>query len=438
MEPIDPNRYLSFALNSPSYVLPVSIENKQGKYLTWGADNLYPQQLWKMYTGSALHGAIIDRKKYEIVANGLYSISNNPDLTAFINKNCNKKGERFNDIFDKIVLDYLIYGGFALQIIYTKVGGKIAEIYYVDYSRLRYNNDADKIKYAKDWDRYRVKTIEYDLYDKSQPNGNRIFIYSGTKTRDWYAIPEYIAALPYIKAQAEIANYNLQNIINGMAPSMLITLKNGIPTIEQQADLERAWNEKFTGSSNAGKIVLSFSDTDTPSAEITPIEQNNANERYLNLESTTISNIFTGHQIPVPSLFGLQQSGKLGIATEYTQGLGIFQNVYVKPRQRQLVGIINRLLEVNFPATEKYPVCDLDFMPLEPIGMYFDDQVLMASLMTEPELRTKLKEQGMISTIEIPAGEKTLQQSGPLTQVDISDKELQSPAKPLDNGAANQ
>lgn len=410
---------LSFALTAPSYVLPQIREVKtSGGYLSYGLDNLYPQWLTKMFYGSSLHNAITLRKRNEIVANGLYSISNNVKLTSFMNDECNRKGQAFQEIYRKITLDYLIYGGFALQVIYNKVGGKIAELYYIDYAKLRYDRDAEKIKYAKDWSQPRVKTITYDPYNADDHTGNKIFIYNGELTRDWYAIPEYVGALPYIEAQCEIANYNLQNIKNGMAPSMLISIKSGIPTIEEQAAIERQFQEKFSGSSNAGKMVLDFSESDSPTTTITPIDQNNAIERYLALQQATVDNIFTGHQITTPSLFGQMVAGKLGIGTEYAQGMEIFQNTYVKPHQNILLGIINKLLAINFRT------CDLQINPLPPVGIVLSDQIVMASQMSQQEIRILLKKYGLITSVEFVDGEKPITIQDIMPRLDTTDKEI--------------
>ena len=46
--------------------------------------------------------------------------------------------------------------------------------------------------------------------------------------------------------------------MNGLAPSMLINFNNGTPNQEQRELIEQRIAQKFSGSSNAGKFILSI------------------------------------------------------------------------------------------------------------------------------------------------------------------------------------
>ena len=45
-----------------------------------------------------------------------------------------------------------------------------------------------------------------------------------------------------------------------LAPSMLINMNNGTPDPEQRQLIENRIYQKFSGSSNSGKFILSFND----------------------------------------------------------------------------------------------------------------------------------------------------------------------------------
>jgi len=418
---------VQFSIQQPSYVLPKMKENKaNGGYLTYGDDNKYPDYLLNCFMGSSLHGAIILRKVDEIVANGLYSASNNGKINEFTDS-CNNSGDSLNDVFRKICLDYEIYGGFALQIIYTKASTakrpQIAELRYVDLRKFRFNLDATKLRYAKDWTLQRVKTIDYDLYDESDPTGVKIFYYNGTLTREWYPVPQYVGSIPAVETSIEIANFNVNQIRNGFFPSLMITFNNGEPTEEQKAFIEKRMNEKWGSSSQAGKVIFTYTDPGVAGPKIDTIEQPDLDKRFLNLQNAVRDEIFVGHRVTTPSIFGVQTAGKLGHGSEYLQGYSIFQNTYVKPQQRIMLRIFNKLLSVNFKG------CDLQILPIEPINTVFTDEMLIASQMTSREVRELLYKWGYITQVEILNDEKIIG----ITNVKPAPNKTNDDAEPANN-----
>ena len=79
--------------------------------------------------------------------------------------------------------------------------------------------------------------------------------------------------LQYSELEEEISNYHLNNIMNGLAPSMLINFNNGTPNEEERTLIEQRIYQKFSGSSNAGKFILAFNDDPAQQATIEPIQE---------------------------------------------------------------------------------------------------------------------------------------------------------------------
>jgi hypothetical protein len=79
-------------------------------------------------------------------------------------------------------------------------------------------------------------------------------------TGNYYFAPvDYQGGTQYANLEIEIANYHINNIMNGLAPSMLINFNNGQPPAEVKDMIEAQIQSKFSGSSsNAGKFILSF------------------------------------------------------------------------------------------------------------------------------------------------------------------------------------
>lgn len=409
---------IKFTFQQPAYNKPVCREVKSQEYITWGQDNKYGDFLLEQYEGSSLNGAIIDRKVAEIVGKGLYSELDKRGINKFI-ENCNSIGESLNDIFYKCVMDYVIYGGFALQVIYTKASNKIAEIYYKDVSKLRFSPNQDKIKEAKNWSLQRVSTITHEIYNPIDPTGRKIFYFRGNKTRDIYPKPQYGGALSAIQADILISDFWLSQIQNGLYPGLHIHFPTGNPAPEVQDAIERDVQSKWGGNPNAGRLFMTFGDSKNDGPTITPVPQTDLDKHFLVLNDSIQSKIFQGHGLP-PVLLGVPTPGKLGATNEVTQAAQQFKNNTVEPLQAMLVNVLNKLLKVNFDAP------DIAIMPLKPIGNVITDQILISSQMTPNELRKLFFEYGYIDQVAIPEGQTVI---GDIAIQTVTDKKILSPEK---------
>ena len=64
----------------------------------------------------------------------------------------------------------------------------------------------------------------------------------------YYSTPDYQGGLQYAELEEEISNYHLNNIMNGLAPSMLINFNNGVPDEEKQTLVENKIKAKFNNN----------------------------------------------------------------------------------------------------------------------------------------------------------------------------------------------
>jgi hypothetical protein len=68
-------------------------------------------------------------------------------------------------------------------------------------------------------------------------------------TGNYYFAPvDYQGGTQYANLEIEIANYHINNIMNGLAPSMLINFNNGQPPAEVKDMIEAQIQTKFSGS----------------------------------------------------------------------------------------------------------------------------------------------------------------------------------------------
>ena len=113
-----------------------SVSGKDWYY--WGKDNKLPYYLYGLYEKSSLMQSIINTTVNFIVGNSIESIYKpNED-------------ETWEDLIRNLALDYMIYGGFAIQVMYNKIG-QIKELGWLDMRKCRTDEAKNVIFYAKDF-----------------------------------------------------------------------------------------------------------------------------------------------------------------------------------------------------------------------------------------------------------------------------------------------
>ena len=86
--------------------------------------------LWGLYNDCATLQTIINGTSDYVVGD---------DITCTVQgfeKVVNKQGETIKDIIQRIAVDYILFGSFAVQVI-RNVMGNVSEIYWVDINKLR-------------------------------------------------------------------------------------------------------------------------------------------------------------------------------------------------------------------------------------------------------------------------------------------------------------
>jgi len=326
--------------------LPVISEVRGKEYMRFGGDNLFPQTIIGLYDTSAINATCINSIKDGIVGEG---------ITTYGKEYINTQGETIDEVFSKIALDYTLFGGYSMNVIWNKEGTRIAEMYHLPFANVRsaIPDDEDKITsyfYSSDWSAIRkYKPVEYAAFDVTNNKGdNASQIYyckSYQPGQDVYPLPPYVSAMNDIQLDARIARFHNANISNGLSPSMFIQFRNGIPNPEERADIYREIENTFTGEENAGRFFLGFS-RPGEEMEVTPIESAN-DDYYLLVDARTVSRILTAHRITSPKLLGVvDASGFSSNADEIITAYSHFMNTVVRPKQTKVINSFGYLLNL--------------------------------------------------------------------------------------------
>jgi len=344
---------------------------KRGKgYIEFGEKNDYPNYLLALYNKSPKHNAIVKGKVNYIIGNGWKSDESDPIAEQFIAQP--NQFESLDDLTRKVSIDIEIFGGAYLEVIWSVTGGQLTDVLHIDYTKIRSNTDNTQFWYKKDWNERKDELIPMMAFNTKVRQGKQIlYIKEYRPGLDTYALPGYMGALNYIESDIEVSRHVLGNAQTGFSASKLITLPNGEPSPDEKRNIERRFTDRFSGS-DGKKFILSFT---TDPARKPIIEDLGASditkENFTNVDLIIQNNLFAGHQITSPSLFGIAEPGQLGSRTQMRDSYEIFKNTYVNDKQKFLESIFNQL------ATLKGATSEITIIPVEPIGFELSEAALL-------------------------------------------------------------
>ena len=354
-----------------SYSSPKIMEVKNKEWVAYGEDNDYYQYLIDRYNGSPTNNAIINGISEMIYGRGLDATDSNrkPDQYAqaitMFHKDCVRK----------LAYDLKLMGQCAIQVIYSKDRSKIVQAEHFPVQTLRAekaNQDGDVEAYYYSADFKKMKPNEQPkripAFGFSKEAIEILFVKPYRAGFFYYAPVDYQGGLQYSELEEEIANYHLNNIMNGLAPSMLINFNNGVPNEEERRILENRIAEKWSGSSNAGKFVLAFNDDKEQAATIDPIQLSDAHNQYQFLSDESMRKIMVSHRVVSPMLLGIKDNSGLGNnADELKTASTLMDNTVVRPFQELLLDAFDKILAVNNISLNLYfkTLQPLEFTDLE-------------------------------------------------------------------------
>jgi hypothetical protein len=404
-------------INLTNEVQPKSIEVNGADWIGYGDGeykNNYPQYIIDLYNNSATNSAIINATA-SMIAGEDFIVEDSDNLEQYV---ALKKflaavngTESAHELFVKLSFDLKLQGAYAINVIWSKDKTKIAELHHVPVEQVRIGvpNEDGKVPcyyLSTDWTQYRKKEYApkhiapFNMMDRSE--GSQL-LYSGlySPAMELYHTPDYVASTNWIQIDNLTSDFHLNNITNGFSGSYFINFANGVPTREERVQIERQIAKKFTGSNNAGKFVLTFSDDANSKPEIIPIQVSDADKQYTVLNELCVQNIMIGHRVTSPMLLGVKTEGQLGGRNELLQAYELYMNSVVKPFQNQLLKTFKKLLAVNGVTIP------LSIKDVKPLNSMFDADTLK-EVLTQDEIREELGYEPLEKNEEAVAEEQNL------------------------------
>ena len=367
------NSKVSF-VNLSTYTSPEIVESKNKEWVEFGADNNYFQFLIDRYNGSATNNAVINGISQMIYGKGLDATDSSKKPEAYARMISLFK----KDVVRRLSYDLKLAGQCAIQVIYSKDKKSIQKVEHLPIETLRAEKCSEDDKevqayyYHPDWNNIKpsdkpLRIPAFGVSNSPQPI-EILYVKPYKAGMYYYSTPDYQGGLQYAELEEEISNYHLNNIMNGLAPSMLINFNNGVPSEEAQTLIENKIQQKFSGSSNAGKFILAFNDNKEAQADITPVQLSDAHNQYQFLSDESQKKVMVSHRVVSPMLLGIKDSTGFGNnADELKTASVLMHNTVIVPFQELLTDAFDKILAFNGIALNLYfkTLQPLQFMDLE-------------------------------------------------------------------------
>lgn len=346
-------------INLSNYVKPEIKESMGRKWVLNGDKNSFFQYIIDRKNGSPTNGSIINTYHKLLFGKGI-ALKGQDEVYEDLVEIMTKADQRnaLGDMYD--------FGMFAVKLV-RSVGGGIAKIKHFPMNKLGMGKandkgEIDEVFYCYDWtnpSKYTPQPIP--LFKGKMTDKEMILLYSPYQSGNFYfKYPSYMSGLQYADIEEEISNFSINHIKNGLSFGYVINFNNGSAVSEEQRDeIERRIKQKLTGSTNAGKFILSFNEGKEAEVTITPLDVNDAHNQWESLREDAKYQILTAHGVTSPLLFSIQSStGFSSNADELNTASKILQDFQISPRQEEFLDTLKPALELAGLET------DLEFLEL--------------------------------------------------------------------------
>ena len=352
-------------LQLSTYTTPEVQEVSNQEWVAYGADNNYFQFLIDRYNGSATNNALINGISQMIVGRYLDATDSNRKPEEY----ANMKAMISEDMQMKLASDLKLMGQCAMQVLYSEDRSRIAQVEHVPIETLRAEkcNEEGEIPayyYFYDWEEYQQgdELERLPVFGTSRNEIEILYIKPYRAGFKYYSPVDYQGGIQYAELEEEIANYHLNNIMNGLAPSMLLNFNNGTPTEEERNIIEQKIAAKYQGTSNAGRFILAFNDSADSAATMEAVQLSDAPQQYEFLSTESMKKIMVAHRVTSPILFGIKDMTGFGNnAEEIVTASTLMDNTVIRPFQQLLLNAFDEILAYN------KIVLNLYFKTLQPL-----------------------------------------------------------------------
>ena len=325
---------MKFATITPhGIIIPDVVDRRTSKkYISWGEDNKLPNYLWDNYLSCSNLQSIVNTIVDFVIGEGVEHNFSQSELT---------------DNMQKWVLDYILFGGFAVEGLRNR-NGQIIQLNYINVMNVRVDEELTTAFLSNNWGSWSGKNVvELPLFDASEKQPHFIYYFRGNITRNINPIPMYIASIKSVEILNNVKNFHLNNLINGFTASTIINLNDGTIKTRELAEIKKQLEEKFTGSSNAGKFILVNGGDKEHEATVAKLDADNFGDLYQALTASSENDLYVAFRIN-PMLVGVNVQTGFS-KEEFENAFALYNSTMVTPIKNIFIKQFEKLgVNLNF------------------------------------------------------------------------------------------
>lgn len=319
-------------------VKPTEKEIRNQDFISWGDTNEYPQYLCDLYESVPTLQTIIDTYVSYICGEEIVS-------------NCVLSNSKVEDLVSAMAFQLVCYGNVVLNVIRNK-SGVVCNITDLDIRNVRSDKKNDYFYYSEDFGKKsygRGKYLKLPVFNQFGIDASTIYFYKNRRYNT-YGLPVWASATVSCEIEKEVNKYHLNSIKNNFVGSVMINFNNGVPSDEQKDEIVENLEEKYTGSENASRILVSWNDDKDHAPTVDKIDTEDVSTRYKDLVERTKSEIFTAFKI-TPNLIGLPDKTTGFNSQEYQDAFALFNKTVISPLQKRICSIFDDIFGFNGSIT---------------------------------------------------------------------------------------
>jgi hypothetical protein len=326
------------------------VVNRNNAFVSWGLDNMFPEELYRLLDMSPIHNACVRSKVDNCFAAG------------YVNDYKVNSKQTLNDIGRQLYFELIVTGNLFLEVVWRKdrseglAGFHIIPSKYIRVHKpIELGAPATKYLYCRDWMNWRkAGMVEFSEFDPMNFTDRQIVhIRMFQPGYDYYGAPDYLSTINDIRLNHQITVYNLANLINGANPSLWVHFNTPAPDSEnEQTQILRNIENRYQGSENAGRVIVSYGDSNEK-PDITQIASNLQQGFYSEVFELVQKQILSGHKIVDGSLIGLPNPGGFSSSAEQLQtAFQLFLKTSINPLQTFMNRELKDVFELIYPGQE--------------------------------------------------------------------------------------
>ena len=342
--------------------MPINRNSNQG-FIKWGIRNDYPQRLSDLYYNSVTHKSCVDFAVTAILGDGIdyeAMMSNDSELVPNYQYS-------WDELLERISLDYVLYGTFALQIIKNR-DDKTYSFFHQPMGDVRFsprNEDGVIESYwvSSDWTQtglyppVELKSFAFQEEEEIKGGQAYLYVYEGySPDIAMYPVPNYVSALKPIQTEIELERYDLRSVTNNFSASGILTL-NRVDDEQDRNMLIQNIQAMFTGADNANSLIINFKNNDEEEpATFVKIDKDSGNNVNLFEQSNEriIAKIIAAHKISNKALIGYEADSAMlgGEGNILNIAFNLYNKTVANKLRRNIVNTVNRALAMNGVETK--------------------------------------------------------------------------------------